>query len=259
LKARNDSTNIYGVIFRPSNFNPNKKYPVIDHIYAGPQAVKTPKSFRRGYLNSDQSLANLGFIVINVDGLGTAERSKKFHDFSYKNLGDAGIPDHVKTIKYLARKYSYIDTSRVGILGHSAGGYDAARAILVRPNFFKAAFAASGDYNLRVAKAWWPELYMGYPAGPDYKKQNDVRLASNLKGKLMLVHGDMDTNVHPAELYRMANALEKNQKDFQMMVIPNYSHGITRDPFYIKLKWNFFVKNLIGSTPPHNYKIGHDH
>ncbi|HKJ30474.1 MAG TPA: DPP IV N-terminal domain-containing protein [Balneolales bacterium] len=255
LKARDDSTEIYGVIFRPDNFNPNKSYPIIDGIYAGPQAVRTPKSFYRGYRNEDQALADLGFIVFTVDGLGTAQRSKKFHDYSYKNLGDIGLPDHIKAIKYLAKKYSYIDTSKVGIYGHSAGGYDAARAILMKPNFFKAALAASGDYNLRVAKAWWPELYMGYPVGPDYANQNDVKLASHLKNKLLLVHGDMDTNVHPAEIYRMANALEKAQKDFQMMIIPNYSHGITHNPFYIKLKWNFFVKNLKGKTPPANFKI----
>jgi len=255
LKARDDSTEIYGVIFRPDNFNPHKKYPIIDGIYAGPQAVRTPKSFYRGYRNEDQALADLGFIVFNVDGLGSAQRSKKFHDVSYKNLGDIGLPDHMKAIRYLAKKYSYIDTTRIGIYGHSAGGYDAARAILLKPNFFKAALAASGDYNLRVAKAWWPELYMGYPVGPDYANQNDVKIASNLKGKLLLVHGDMDTNVHPAEIYRMANALEKAQKDFQMMIIPNYSHGITHNPFYVKLKWNFFVKNLMGAEPPANFKI----
>ncbi len=255
LKARDDSTEIYGVIFRPEHLNPNKKYPIIDAIYAGPQAVRTPKSFYAGYRNEDQSLADLGFIVFTVDGLGTAQRSKKFHDYSYKNLGDIGMPDHMKAIRYLAGKYSYIDTTEVGIYGHSAGGYDAARAILVKPNFFKAAFAASGDYNLRVAKAWWPELYMGYPAGTDYKQQNDVRLVSRLKGKLMLVHGDMDTNVHPAELFRMINALEKAQKDFQMMIIPNYSHGITHNPFYVKLKWDFFVKNLLHATPPENFQI----
>lgn len=163
LKARDGETDIYGVIYLPSNFDPNKKYPVIDGTYSGPQAVRTPKSFRGGYRNSDQPLAELGFIVVNVDGLGTSGRSKKFQDYSWRNLGDIGGPDHIKAIKELARKYPYMDNTRVGIYGHSAGGYDAARALLKFPDFYKVGVSSSGNHDHRIAKAFWPEIYMDYP------------------------------------------------------------------------------------------------
>lgn len=258
LKARDGKTDIYGVIFRPSNFSSAKSYPVIDDIYAGPQAVKTPKSFRRGLYNSDQPQSELGFIVINVDGLGTAQRSKAFHDYSYKNLGDMGLPDHVKTIKELAQKYSYMDTSRVGIYGHSAGGYDAARAMFLRPDFFKVGVAESGDHDLRVAKAWWPELYMDYPAGPQYAEQSNMNpdLVDNLKGYLLLAHGDMDTNVHPSETYRLAEALIKAGKSFDMFIIPNVSHGYGyASTYFMRRRMNYFVEHLLGAKPLRNYQF----
>ena len=258
LKARDGKTDIYGVIYRPSNFSSNKDYPVLDDIYAGPQAVKTPKRFRRGLYTSDQPQAELGFIVINVDGLGTAQRSKAFHDFSYKNLGDIGLPDHVKAIKELAQKYSYMDTSRVGIYGHSAGGYDAARAMFLRPDFFKVGVSESGDHDLRVAKAWWPELYMDYPAGPQYAEQSNMNpdLVDNLKGYLLLAHGDMDTNVHPAETYRLDKALIKAGKSFDMFIIPNVSHGYGyASTYFMRKRMNYFVEHLLGAEPLRNYQF----
>ncbi|HKK44885.1 MAG TPA: prolyl oligopeptidase family serine peptidase [Balneolaceae bacterium] len=256
LKARDNKTDIYGVIFRPSNFSSDIDYPIVDDIYAGPQAVKTPKSFRRGLFNSEQPMAELGFILINVDGLGTAQRSKAFHDYSYKNLGDIGLPDHVKAIRELAQEYSYMDTSRVGIYGHSAGGYDAARAMFLRPNFFKVGVSESGDHDLRVAKAWWPELYMDYPTGPQYAKQSNMNpdLVDNLKGYLLLAHGDMDTNVHPAETYRLDKALIKAGKSFDMIIIPNVSHGYGyATPYFTVRRWNYFVEHLMGARPIRNY------
>ncbi|MFH5833031.1 DPP IV N-terminal domain-containing protein [Halalkalibaculum sp. DA384] len=254
LKARDGKTDIYGVIYRPSNFDPDKSYPVIDGTYSGPQAVRTPKSFAGGYRNSDQPLAELGFIVINVDGLGTAGRSKRFQDYSWKNLGDIGGPDHIKTIRELAERYPYMDTSRVGIYGHSAGGYDAARAILKYPEFYKVAVSSSGNHDHRVAKAWWPELYMDYPAGPHYEEQSNLNLAGNLEGKLLLVHGDMDDNVHPSETYMMANALIEAGKNFDMLIMPNKTHGLGGENNYFTIKrWNYFVEHLMGAEPVWHY------
>lgn len=254
VKARDGETDIYGVIYRPTNFDPDKKYPVIDGTYSGPQAVRTPKSFGRGYRNSDQPLAELGFIIINVDGLGTAGRSKEFQDYSWKNLGDIGSPDHIKAIRHLAEKYPYMDTNRIGIYGHSAGGYDAARAIMKHPDFYKVAVSSAGNHDHRVAKAWWPELYMDYPAGPQYEEQSNINLAENLKGKLLLAHGDMDTNVHPSGTIRMANALIKSGKDFDMLIIPNKSHGLGSKNNYFTIKrWNYFVEHLLGAEPLSHY------
>lgn len=254
LKARDGETDIYGVIYRPTNFDPSKKYPVIDGTYSGPQAVRTPKSFEGGYRNSDQPLAELGFIVITVDGLGTTGRSKAFQDYSWKNLGDIGSADHIKAIRELAQKYPYMDTSRVGIYGHSAGGYDAARAILKHPDFYKVAVSSAGNHDHRVAKAWWPELYMGYPDGPQYEEQSNTSLAGNLKGKLLLVHGDMDDNVHPAATLRLADALIKAGKDFDMLIMPNKTHRLGSPDNYFEIKrWNYFVEHLLGAEPISHY------
>ncbi len=249
-KARDGKTDIYGVMFRPSNFDPAKKYPVIDSTYSGPHAVRTPKSFRRGCLNSDQAIAELGFIVITVDGLGTANRGKKFHDFSYRNLGDIGAPDHMAAIGQLAKKYPFVDDSRVGIFGHSAGGYDAARALLKHPDFYHVAVSSAGNHDHRMAKAWWPEHYQGYPVGDYYGEQSNLSLAKNLKGKLLLVHGDMDNNVNPACTLRLAAELVKADKDFDLLLIPNRSHSLRGHPHFIRKRWDYFVRHLLKKEPP---------
>lgn len=253
VKARDGKTDIYGVIYRPTNFDPDQSYPIIDGTYSGPQAVRTPKDFGGGYRNSDQPLAELGFIVINVDGMGTAGRSKAFQDYSWKNMGDIGGADHIKAIKESAEKYPYMDTTRVGIYGHSAGGYDAARALLKFPDFYKVGVSSSGNHDHRVAKAWWPELYMDYPVGNHYAEQSNFKLAGNLKGDLLLAHGDMDDNVHPAETIRMADALIKAGKNFDMLIMANKSHGLGGDNNYFTIKrWNYFIEHLMGVEPlPH--------
>lgn len=258
VKARDGETDIYGVIYRPSNFDPNKEYPVIDGTYSGPQAVRTPKSFAGGYQNSDQSLAELGFIVITVDGLGTAGRSKEFQDYSWKNLGDIGSPDHIKAIKELAEKYTYMDTSRVGIYGHSAGGYDAARAVMKHPDFYKVGVSSAGNHDHRIAKAFWPEIYMDYPEGPHYEEQSNVNLAENLEGHLLLAHGDMDDNVHPTGTMRMVDALIKAGKSFDMLIMPNEDHGMSGTDYFTKARWNYFVEHLLGAEPLRHYRIGKD-
>ncbi len=256
VKGRDGKTDIYGLIYRPFNFDPTKKYPIVEGTYSGPQTIRTPKTFGRSIQNEDLSIAQLGFIVVTIDGLGSAYRSKKFHDYSYKNLGDIGGPDHILAIKTLAEKYAYMDTTRVGIYGHSAGGYDAARALLAYPEFYKVGVSSAGNHDHRIAKAWWPELYMGYPAGKNYDEQSNITHASNLQGKLLLVHGNMDQNVNPAGSMRMADALIKANKDFDFLLVNNCDHSqLYYSNYLIRKRWDYFVKHLLNVEPPKEYKI----
>jgi len=256
LKARDGKTDIYGAIMRPSNFDSNKSYPIIHGTYSGPHTIRTPKSFYRCTQNMDLALAELGFIVISVDGLGSAYRSKKFHDFSYKNLGDNGQPDFMVAVRQLKEKYNYLDTTRVGIYGHSAGGYDAAHALLARGHYYKVGVSSAGNHDHRIAKAWWPELYMGYPAGKEYDEQSNFNLAANLTGKLLLAHGDLDQNVNPNSSIRMMSECVKANRDVDLLLIPNADHGqLYWDKFFIRKRWDYFVEHLMGVKPPQNYKI----
>jgi dipeptidyl aminopeptidase/acylaminoacyl peptidase len=254
VKARDGETDIYGLIFYPSDFDSTKTYPVLDATYSGPQAVRTPKTFSAGYNNYDVSMAELGFIVITIDGLGTAWRSKAFHNFSYKNLGDIGAEDHIGGMRQLAQTRPWMDLERVGIYGHSSGGYDAAHALLTHPEFYKVAVSSAGNHDHRIAKAWWPEQYMGMP-GDHYDEQSNFNLAVNLEGKLLLVHGDMDNNVNTASSLRMAAELIKHNKDFELLIIPNRDHGLANHPYFIRKRWDYFVKNLAGEEPPKEYEI----
>ena len=254
VKARDGVTDIYGAIYYPSTFNPSKKYAVLDNSYSGPQLVKTPKSFEEGYKNYDISFAELGFIVITIDGLGTAWRSKAFHDVSYQNLGDIGAEDHISGMNQLAKARSWMDLDRVGIYGHSAGGYDAAHAMFTHPEFYKAAVSSAGNHDHRIAKAWWPEQYMGMP-GKHYDEQSNFNLAGNLQGKLLLIHGDMDNNVNTASSLRLAAKLIEANKDFELLIIPNRDHGLADHPYFIRKRWDWFVKNLTGEEPPKEYEI----
>jgi len=255
VKAADGMTDIYGLMWRPTNFDPSKKYPVIDQCYTGPHGITTPKTFRRTLMSSANALAELGFIVITVDGRGTAQRSKAFHDFSYRNLG-RGCEDHIPAIQQLAEKYPYIDTERVGIYGHSAGGYDTARALLQWPDFYKVGVSSAGNHDHRMAKAWWPEQYMGFPVGEFYEEQSNITNAGNLKGKLLLVHGAMDDNVNPASTLRLVDALIKNNKDFDLIIIPPSRHGFRGEysDYFTRKKWDYFVEHLHGVDPP-AYKI----
>ncbi|WP_461643853.1 S9 family peptidase [Labilibaculum euxinus] len=256
VKARDNKTDIYGVIYRPFNMDSTKRYPIIDGTYSGPQTIRTPKSFTSALYSMDVSLAQIGFVVITVDGLGSAYRSKKFHDFSYKNLGDIGAPDHIKAIKEMAVKYPYIDIENVGIYGHSAGGYDAAHALLTHPDFYKVGVSSAGNHDHRIAKAWWPELYMGFPAGKHYDEQSNLSLASQLQGKLMLAHGNMDNNVNAASSMRMADALIKANKDFELLLVPECDHSsLYYNKYFIRKRWDYFVKNLWHKNVPNCYEI----
>ncbi|WP_091498277.1 S9 family peptidase [Flavobacterium phragmitis] len=248
-KGRDGVTDIWGIICRPADFDPNKKYPVIENIYAGPQDSFVPKNFMDRYTTEMQSLAQLGFIVVQIDGMGTANRSKAFHDVCWKNLKDAGFEDRILWIKALAKKYPYVDDSRVGLYGTSAGGQNALGGLLFHPDFYKAGVAACGCHDNRVDKQWWNEQWMGYPVGEHYKEQSNVTNAGKLTGNLLLVIGEADENVPPESTYRVADALIKAGKTFEFLPLPGVGHS-DGGPYGRQRKRDFFVKHLLGVDPP---------
>lgn len=248
--GRDGKTQIYGALWKPTNFNPSKKYPIIDHSYTGPHTQVFPKDFRRVLSVSNQALAELGFIVMMVDGLGSSGRSKAFHNYSYKNMG-YNLADHVLAIRQLGQRYPWIDMDRVGIFGHSAGGYDAGHAMLQFPDFYKVAVASSADHDFRMEKAWWPEMYMGWPVDSSYHRVSNITMADRLKGKLLLVHGALDDNVNASATFKLAEALVKADKEFDLLILPSQRHGYQgsyRD-YFRKKRWNYFVKHLLGVDP----------
>jgi len=255
-KASDGTTDLYGLIWRPSTFDSTKKYPIVEFVYTGPQSFFVPKTFNTFWL---QSMSELGFVVVMIDGRGTAGRSRAFHQFSYRNLGGA-FEDHVAMIKQMASRYPYMDTERVGIFGTSAGGYGAAHAMLAFPDFYKVGVSTSGDHDARLDKAWWNELYQGYPVQGDYAEQSNVTMASRLKGHLLLEHGDVDDNVHPVETMRLADALMKANKNFDMLVVPNMFHGESGEHalYLVRRRWDYFVQYLLGTNPPANFEIKED-
>ena len=254
--ARDGITPIYGAIWKPTQFDPLKKYPVIDQTYTGPHTHMFPESFASSITRSNQALAELGFIVITVDGMGTAGRSKAFHNASYKNMGK-NLTDHVLAIRELGKRYSWMDTTRVGIFGHSAGGYDAGHAVLEFPDFYKVAVASSGDHDFRMEKDWWPEMYMGWPVDSTYNQVSNITMAGNLKGKLLLVHGGIDENVNPSATFKLAEALVKADKEFDMLIFPSQHHGYEGkfSDYFLKKRWNYFVENLLGEKPIWDFNL----
>jgi dipeptidyl aminopeptidase/acylaminoacyl peptidase len=246
-KARDGTTDIWGVIFKPTNFDPSKKYPVIEQIYAGPQGSFVPKTWSTG--GATRTLAELGFIVVQVDGMGTTNRSRAFHDVAWKNLGDAGFPDRILWHKAIAAKNPWYDASRVGIYGTSAGGQNAMGALLFHPEFYKAAFSAAGCHDNRMDKIWWNEQWMGWPLGPEYGAASNVDNAHKLQGKLLLVVGELDTNVDPASTMQVVNALIRANKNFDLLVLPNAGHT-NGGAYGVRKMSDFFVHNLIGVEAP---------
>ena len=261
VKARDNVTDIYGVVYRPSHLDPTQKYPVIDAIYPGPQTIRTPKEFPQDVRGAfaywePQALAELGFIVVTIDGLGTPYRSKAFHDWSYGNLAEAGgLPDHITGLQQLAARYPYFDLSRVGIYGHSGGGYATVRALLAYPDFYKVGVSSAGAHDNRGYVIFWGEKYQGLLVGDNYQAQDNRTLVANLSGKLLLVWGELDDNVHPALTIRLIDELIKCNKDFDLLVMPNRHHGYVADPYYIRKRWDYFVQHLMGKTPPTGYQI----
>ncbi|WP_304644235.1 DPP IV N-terminal domain-containing protein, partial [uncultured Muribaculum sp.] len=246
--GRDGKTPMWGLIVRPTNFDPSKKYPIIEYIYQGPGDQYVPKAFRP-YDWYMTSIAELGFIVVMVDGMGTSFRSREFENVCYKNLKDAGLPDHMAWIKAAAEKYPYMDIDRVGIYGCSAGGQESTNALLLYPDFYKAAYSACGCHDNRMDKIWWNELWLGYPVGDQYKEGSNVENAHLLRRPLMLVVGELDDNVDPASTMQVVNALIKANKDFELVVVPGAHHTMGED-FGEHKRYDFFVRNLLNVNPP---------
>ncbi len=246
-KGQDGTTDIWGVITRPSDFDPKKRYPVIEYIYAGPHDSFVPKSFRAAH--GRQALAEFGFIVVQCDGMGTLNRSKAFHDVCWQNIGDAGFPDRMAWIKAAAAKYPQLDTARVGIYGTSAGGQSSAGALLFHGDFYKVAVSSCGCHDNRMDKSSWNEQWMGAPVGPHYAAQSNVTNAHKLTGKLMLIVGEMDTNVPPESTYRLADALIKAKKDFDFLMVPGMGHS-DGGSYGERRRRDFFVRHLHGVESP---------
>ena len=263
VKARDGETDLYGLIFRPTNFSTSRKYPLINHVYPGPQTGSCgPRTFlpARGDL---QSLAELGFIVVCLDGMGTPFRSKSFHEAYYGNMGDNTIPDQVSGMKQLAERYPWIDLEHfgAGIYGHSGGGNATAAAMFHYPEFFKVGIAESGNHDNRNYEDDWAEKWSGLlvnnPDGSsNYDSQANQNFAKYLKGHLLLAHGTVDDNVPPSQTLLVVDALIKANKDFDLIMIPNARHGYGEASQYMtRRRWDYFVKYLAGGTPPFEYKM----
>ncbi len=250
-KARDGVTDIYGCIYRPSTFDPSKKYPVIEWIYAGPHGSHAPITFSAS--SRSQALAELGFVVVMLDGMGTSDRSKAFHDVCWKNIADAGFPDRKLWIKEAAKTRPWMDLTRVGIGGGSAGGQNAMRALIDHHDFYHVAVADCGCHDNRMDKIWWNEQWMGWPIGPHYEEQSNVTGASKMEGKLFLIVGEADENVDPASTMQVVNALIKNDKDFDLLVVPGTGHGAGTSTSYGWRRWrDFYVRHLLGVEPRAN-------
>ena len=247
-KGRDGKTDMWGIIVRPTNFDPNKKYPIIEYIYAGPGSHYVPKSFST-YNYNMTALAELGFIVVQLDGMGTSFRSKEFEDVCYKNLKDAGFPDRKAWIRAAAEKYPYMDIDRVGIFGASAGGQESTTAVLLHPEFYKAAYSACGCHDNRMDKIWWNEQWLGYPLGDQYKEGSNVENAHLLSRPLMLVVGELDDNVDPASTMQVVDALIRANKDFELVVLPGVGHTMG-ESYGEHKRYDFFVRHLMGVNPP---------
>ena len=243
-KGRDGQTDIYGVIIKPSHFNVLKKYPVVEEVYAGPQNSFAPKSFGRQI--RQHAIAELGFIVVQSDGMGTDNRGKKFHDVCWKNLADAGFPDRIAWIKAAARTRPWIDLSHVGIYGGSAGGQNAMRALLDYPDFYQVAVADCGCHDNRMDKLWWNEQWLGWPVDAAYARSSNVEDAHKLKGDLLLMVGELDHNVDPASTMQVVNALEKAGKDFEYIVIAGSDHGSAETPYGSRRRMDFLARHLLG-------------
>ncbi|MGJ5641318.1 DPP IV N-terminal domain-containing protein [Formosa sp. S-31] len=247
-KGRDGVTDIWGIIVRPTTFDPNRKYPIIEYIYAGPHDSFVPKDFH-SYYWSMSALAELGFIVVQIDGMGTSNRSKAFHDVCWQNLKDGGFPDRKLWMKAAAKKYPYMNIDKVGIHGTSAGGQNAGAALVFNSDFYDVAVASCGCHDNRMDKMWWNEQFMGYPVGPHYAACSNVENASQMGGHLMLILGEVDDNVDPASTMQFANALIKANKDFELVTIPGMGHSAGGD-FGERKRRDFFVKHLMGVNPP---------
>ncbi len=261
VKARDGKTELYGFMFKPTNFDASKKYPIVNHVYPGPQTGSCGGRQFAAAHGDEQSLAELGFIVVCIDGMGTPWRSKAFHEFYYGNLGDNTIPDQISGMKDLAAKYPWIDLDKVGIYGHSGGGNATAAAMFHYPDFFKVGIAESGNHDQRDYEDDWAEKWAGLEVKnaddtSNYDSQANQNFVQNLKGKLLLAHGTMDNNVPLNNTLLVVEALIKANKDFDLLIIPNVAHGYGYATQYMtRRRWDYFVKNLAGNIPPNDYEM----
>ena len=261
VKARDGQTDLYGLMFTPTNLDQSRKYPIVNYIYPGPWGSSVGS---RNFLPArvdHQALAELGFVVVIIDGMGTEWRSRSFADFYYGNMGDNTIPDQIAGMRQLAARYPYIDVERAGIWGHSGGGFAAASAMFRYPEFFKAGISESGNHDNRNYEDDWGERFQGLLRRDDgrdnYDSQANQLVAGNLRGKLLLVHGAMDDNVPPYNTYLVVDALVKANKDFDLIILPQQRHGYGADNSYVmRRRWDFFVRHLLGAEPPREYGIG---
>jgi dipeptidyl-peptidase 4 len=243
-KGRDGVTDIWGIIHWPKNFDPSKKCPVIENIYAGPHDQHVPKAFRPAYRHQ-QELTDRGFVVVQIDGMGTAWRSKKFHDVAWHNLKDAGFPDRIAWIKAAAKQYPALDLTRVGIYGGSAGGQNSTAALIWHGDFYKCAVSDCGCHDNRMDKIWWNEQWLGWPVGPQYAENSNTVNAARLQGSLLLVVGELDKNVDPATTMQLASALTKAGKDYDLMIVPGAGHGACETPWASRRRADFLVRHLL--------------
>lgn len=260
VKARDGTTDLHGLMYKPSSFDPARAYPVINYLYPGPQAGSVGSRSFRASRGDKQSLAELGFVVVEVDAMGTPGRSKEFHDAYYGNMGDNGLPDQVGMVRQLAERHPWMDLNRVGIWGHSGGGFASTAGILRYPDFYKVAVSQAGNHDNRSYEDDWGEKWQGlletYPDGTtNYDNQANQLIAENLQGKLLLAHGTMDTNVPVYNTLLVADALIAADKDFDLIMMPNRGHGFGDEPYMMRRRWDYFVRHLLGVEPP-EYTIG---
>ena len=259
VKARDGMTDLYGLLFTPTNLSTSAKYPIVNHVYPGPQTGSVgPRNFLSARGDS-QALAELGFIVVEIDGMGTPWRSKKFHDAYFGDMGDNTLPDQVAGMKELAARYPWIDLDRAGIWGHSGGGYATAGAMFHYPDFFKVGISESGNHDNRNYEDDWAEKWQGLlerkGETTNYDSQANQNFAKNLKGKLLLTHGTMDDNVPPSNTLLLVDELIKANKDFDLLLMPNRRHGYAAEPYMIRRRWDYFVRHLLDAQPPQGYEL----
>ena len=260
VKARDGVTDLYGLMFRPTSFDPTLRYPIINYVYPGPQSGSVGSRSFSAARRDHQALAELGFVVVALDAMGTPMRSRSFHEAYYGNMGDNGLPDQIAAIRQLAERHSWLDLDRVGIWGHSGGGYAAAGAILRYPDFYTVAVSQAGNHDNRNYEDDWGEKWQGLleerpDGGTTYDNQANQRLASNLEGRLLLAHGTLDDNVPPYNTLLLVDALIEANKDFDLILFPNRRHGFAMEPYMIRRRWDYFVRHLLGAEPPPSYEF----
>ncbi|HSM60232.1 MAG TPA: alpha/beta fold hydrolase, partial [Longimicrobiales bacterium] len=260
-KGRDGITPVHGLLYFPPDFDPEGSYPVVDYIYPGPQTGPI-RSHMAGVSQGGNAaaLAELGFVVFMVDAMGTPRRDKAFHDAYYGDMRDNGIPDHIAALRQLAARYPAMDLGRVGIFGHSGGGFSSTDAILSHPDFFKVAVSSAGNHDNRSYDFTWGEKYQGLLTrngdGTDsFDRQANQNLAGRLEGKLLLMYGTLDDNVHPNATILLIDRLIEANKDFDLVVMPNRNHGYANEPYVVRRTWDYFVEHLLGQEPPRQYRI----